>query len=179
MIKINLLPEELRIIDKGGGFRPEHLLYLIPAVFAVLIVAHIFLGIGYISLLRRYDRLNLEWKKGQPQAAQIAELKKESQSAVLPEQRLNWSEKLNLLSMKLPAGVWFNGIALTDKEFVLKGSVVSSEKQELTLINKFLAGLKNDGGFFMGFAGLELGPLKKDNIGGCDIVDFSLKGTMK
>lgn len=186
MIEINLLPEELQA-PTPGKFQHRQILYFIPAVFIILIIVHIFLGMSNIFLGFKYTHLSQEWKKLQPQAKQIEEVRKEynsySQDITAIEQfvkqRVTWAEKLNLLSRNLPSGVWFNEIFISNKQFILRGSVLSLEKQELTIINKFLTNLKNDSNFFGDFIKLELGPLKKDNIAGYDVLNFSLEGTLR
>jgi Tfp pilus assembly protein PilN len=94
-------------------------------------------------------------------------------------QRINWAEKLNKLSLNLPSGVWFNEIQVNSKEFILKASVISLQKEEMNLINAFIDNLKNDKDFFKDFNNLELNSAQKRVIGGYDVTDFILVGILK
>ncbi len=186
MIQINLLPSELQKKTKTMTMRPEAVIYAFPAVFLLLIIVHIYLVLMGMSLSHKYSVLNNKWKSFESQRKQLEKEKKRynlffQDTLVLQgftKGSLNWSEKLNLLSLKLPAGIWFNEINLAGKNFVLNGSVISLEKQEVSLINKFLSNLKSDSDFSVGFVKLELGPVKRDNIGGCDIINFVLEGVL-
>ena len=190
MIEINLLSEELKVKTKRIGklsIESKYFLYLIPLVFAVLIFAHICLAAVGIAKSFQFSQLNSKWKKLKPQREQLNNLKKEydvvtSGAKVMQElnsRRLNWSEKLNRLSQDLPSGIWFNEILASRKEFVLKASAVSLQKEEMSLINKFIDSLKNDTRFLRDFNKLELGSVQKKSIGGYDVVDFILTAKLK
>ena len=190
MIEINLLSEESKVKTKRIGkvsIESKYFLYLIPLVFAVLIFAHICLAAVGIAKNLQFGQLNSKWKKLQPQREQLNNLKKEydvvtSGAKVMQElnsRRLNWSEKLNRLSQDLPSGIWFNEILVSRKDFALKASVVSLQKEEMSLINKFIDSLKNDTRFLRDFDKLELGSLQKKSIGGYDVVDFILTAKLK
>ena len=190
MIEINLLPEELKVKTKRLGkvsIESKYFLYLIPLVFAVLILAHICLAaVGIVKSLQ-FSQLNNKWKKLQPQRELLNNLKKEydvvaSNAELIQElnsRRLNWSEKLNRLSQDLPSGIWFNEILVSRQDFVLKASVVSLQKEEMGLINKFMDSLKNDTRFLIDFNKLELGLVQKKSVGGYDVVDFILTAKLR
>ncbi|MFH1442387.1 MAG: hypothetical protein ABIH18_10170 [Candidatus Omnitrophota bacterium] len=186
MIEINFLPAELQEKPSAAGMRPGAFIYAVPAVFIILMLMHVYLALVGISLGHKYNVLNNKWKGFESQRKQVEDEKKKynlvSQDSLALQEftkgTLNWSEKLNLLSLKLPSGVWFNAIELAGRNFVLKGAVISLEKQEVSLINKFLSNLKSDSDFSEGFAKLELGPVKRDNIGGYDIINFVLEGVL-
>ncbi len=190
MIEINLLSEESKVKTKRVGkvsIESKYFLYLIPLVFAVLILAHICLAaVGIVKSLQ-FSQLNNKWKKLQPQRELLNNLKKEydvvaSNAKLIQElnsRRLNWSEKLNRLSLNLPSGIWFNEILVSPKDFVLKASVISLQKEEMSLINKFIGSLKNDTRFLSNFDKLELGSVQKKSVGGYDVVDFILTAKLK
>jgi len=190
MIEINLLPEELKVKTKRVGkisIESKYFVYLIPLVSAVLILLHICLAAVGIVKTFQFSQLNNKWKKLQPQRELLNNLKKEydvvaSNAKLIQElnsRRLNWSEKLNRLSQDLPSGIWFNEILVSRQDFVLKASVVSLQKEEMSLINKFMDSLKNDTCFLIGFNKLELGPVQKKSVGGYDVVDFILTAKLK
>lgn len=189
MIEINLLPEELKgnFKSKKLGIEPSYFLYLIPAIFGIILTAHIYLAVFSIVKNYQFRFLSDKWQKLQPQREILESFNKEyevlsSDAKRIDEliySRINWSQKLNKLSLNLPAGVWLNEVSFTPKDFVLKGASVSLQREEMSLINKFIDNLKNDTDFFKDFNNLELGPIQRKVIAGYDIVDFVLQGTLK
>jgi len=190
MIEINLLPVELKIKAKKsdkGPFPAKYLLYISGLILGVIVCLHI--GLLGVSIARKFRLSALEnkWKELEPQRRLAEQSRKDNEilsadaKAVqqLARQRINWSEKLNKLSLNLPSGVWFNEMSLNQKDFLLKGSAVSLEKEELNLINKFMANLKNDTQFFGNFSNIELASVQRRSIGGYDIIDFVLSGKLK
>ena len=187
MIEINLLPEESKPKAKKVKIESKSVLNFIPLVFSILIFLHIFLAIVSIIQNCRLSALNNKWHNLEPQRKILEETKKElnilsaDSKAIqqLTGQRISWAEKLNSLSINLPSGIWFNEILLSNKEFSLKGSIISLQKEEMGLIDKFLSNLKSDAGFFKDFNNLELGSVQKKVIGGYEVSDFILTGKLK
>lgn len=186
MIGINLLPEESKVKTRRIGkvsIESKYFLYLVPLVFAVLILGHICLATVGIVKTCQFKALESKWNKLQPQRELLKKYDALTSNAKLIEElnsrRNNWSEKLNQLSQDLPPGIWFNEILISSKDFVLKASVVSLQKQEMVLIKKFIDNLKSDARFLRDFSNLELGSLQKKSIGGYDVVDFILTAKPK
>jgi len=190
MIEINLLPQELQIKSRKtpeAKVDSKKFLIVVPVALIILIIMHIYLGFVSISLRANFSGLEKKWKSLETGRKQLDTLKKEynmltqDSSAItqLNKDRINWAEKLNLLSLKLPQGIWFNDLQVINKDFILRGSVFSLAKQELTLINKFLSNLKESPGFFKDFSVLEMGIVQREVVGGYDILNFSLNGTLK
>lgn len=200
MIEINLLPEELkarvRIKPKkeagvsGAGpiaFEPKYFIYLIPFILAILVCTHVYLGLVYLVKTGQLGRLNGKWQSLEPQRKELevfsAEYAVISEDAKALQQilqsRINWAQKLNQLSLGIPSGVWYNEISITPNDFTLHGSVVALQKEELTLVNKLISNLKNGTNFFKDFSNLELNSVQKKTIGGYDIFDFILQGSLK
>lgn len=187
MIETNLLPQELRLKDKKFGVDLNYFLYLIPLVFGVLVCLHIYLATLGIVKHYHFRALNNSWQKLGPQRKILEEYKREndavSADAVLIQklisQRITWSKKLNKLSLKVPSGIWFNELAFTPTDFILKGSAISLQKEELNLINKFMDSLKSDTDYFKDFNNLELSSVQRRTIASYDIVDFILVSTVK
>jgi Tfp pilus assembly protein PilN len=188
MIEINLLPPELKIKQaKAASFDPRYLVYLLPLVVGVLLFIHV--ALGMYALLRGYQlgALNRQWQKIAPQRQELDTFKKQYEAvaedtkiaATLASWNINWSEKLNKLSLALPQGVWFQNLSVTPKELVLKGAVVSLEKQEMVLLNKFLDGLKKDQGFIKNFKSLEVTSFQVRTIGSFDTLEFTLTGKLQ
>lgn len=200
MIEINLLPEELkaRVRSKpkkeagvsGAGpiaFEPRYLFYLIPFILAILVCAHVYLGLVYLVKTGELRQLNGKWQSLEPQRKELEAFNAEyaviSEDAKALQQilqsRINWAQKLNQLSLGIPSGVWYSEISITPNDFTLHGSVVALQKEELTLVNKLISNLKNNTNFFKDFSNLELNSAQKKTIGGYDIFDFILQGSLK
>jgi Tfp pilus assembly protein PilN len=191
MIEINLLSEEYKpkgkAVKVGVGLDQKKLIYVIPAAFAILILLHLCLLVVGIIRGAQLAGLQKQWKSLEPERKQLEEFNKEYDAYTrdaalikkLSEQKIIWSGKLNRLSLNLPSGIWFTDIAVNAKEMNLRGSVVSLQKTELALINKFIDALKSDDTFFKDFNSLQLGPLQSRTVYGYDVTDFNLKGVLK
>lgn len=187
MIEINLLPQGLKLKDQRLKFMPEKLVYLIPLVFAILIAVHIYLAASALVAGYRFRSLTNKWRELEPQRTMVESASKEftglTQDTLalqqLLKERVSWAEKLNLLSINLSTGIWFDEIRITGKDFSLKGRVFSITKQEVGQINKFLDNLKTDNNFFRDFSSLELGPLQKIPIGSYEVTEFTISGKLK
>jgi len=187
MIEINLLPEELRARKIKSGFDRKYLLLIIPLAAVILIVVHIYLTAMLVAKNYQAGVYAKKWKSLESDRNRLEKLKKESTVALqdvkaiqdIVAKRINWSEKLNKLSLSLPSGVWFNEVSVGEKDLVLKSSVISLQKGELNLINTFIEKLKSDRGFFDDFEGLELGNVQRRVLGGYEVVDFTLTGKIK
>ncbi len=190
MIEINLLPEESKVKSRKFGkvsIESKYFLYLIPLAFAALILAHISLAaVGIVKNLQ-FIQLNSKWEKLKPQRELLNNLKNKYEASSsntkliqeLASRRINWTEKLNRLSQDLASGIWFNEIQASRKDFTLKASAVSLQKEEMKSINNFIDNLKGDTRFLRDFSNLELGAVQKRQIGGYDTVDFILTAQLK
>lgn len=201
MIEINLLPEELKAKTKIKVKKPEasapaavivtqepkYFLLIAPAAIALLILANLFFGIANLGKVGQLRSLNAKWKALEPQR-KIAEefnrtntLYSEDAKAIqqIENQRINWAQKLNALSLKLPSGIWFSDITVTQKELSLSGSVVSLKKEEMSLLKDFVDALKQDPAFANDFNTLDLGAVQKRSIGGLEVTDFVISGALK
>ena len=187
MIEINFLQHEVKSKNNMPGFSQGYIRYLILGAIGLLVCIHLFLGLMGIFNYFRLGALDSKWKKLLPQRkvvddvnAQRASLSADVQTTQqLTSQRINFSEKLNRLSLDLPSGIWFTDLVFTSNDFNLRGSVISLQKGELSLINKFIVNLKKDKGFFSGFDSLELGTVQRRIVGGYEVVDFLLTGKFK
>jgi Tfp pilus assembly protein PilN len=147
---------------------------------------HVFLAAAGLFKSYQLKVLNNKWNKLAPQREMLKNLTKEyevlSADARIIQQlnlrRLNWAEKVNKLSLDLPAGIWFNELSFSRKDFILKGSVISLQKEEMNLVNKFIYNLKKDVAFFKDFSNLELSSVQIRTVGGYDIFDFVLAGKL-
>jgi len=186
---INLLPDELKgkAAKSGKAGVEKYLPYLIAAIFAVLVLAHIFLGAAGLFKSLQFKKLNRQWDKLKPQRETLDKLKLEYDASTydsrviesLESRQIRWDEKLNRLSLNLPPGIWFNEITASRKELILKASAISLEKEEMSLIKRFLDNLRNDALFLRGLTGIELGQVQKRTISTYDTVDFVLTAKLR
>ncbi len=193
MIEINLLPEEQRVKARkpvapvGPGFDPTYLVYAAPAAIAVLLLVHIFLGFSLFIQQSRLSVLNKDWAGLEGERRNLTSYKSEfeatSQDAQIIDELTNksvrWSEKLNLLSLELPPGIWFNKISFSRKSLEIDASVFSIENNNVDVVNKYLSNLKKNKEFFKDFSSLETGNMITDKIGSYDVMDFTITGTLK
>lgn len=190
MIEINLLPEELKTkakpVKPGFNMESEYFLYGSLLILGSLILAHIYLTAFVFVRNNQLRRLNNKWRQLEPQRKLLENFNAEytilSQDALalkkLTDARVNWSEKLNKLSLGLPSRIWFNEILVSSNNLSLRASAISLQNEEMNLIKKFIDNLKSDSGFFKDFNSLELSLVQRKVIGGYDIVDFTLVGAI-
>jgi hypothetical protein len=199
MIEINLLPEELRVktktrnseqvaAKKGALLSQDKLfIYAIPFVLGLFVLVHLFFAVIAIAKNTQLISLNRKWVYLQPQKKVLDQFNKEfssgSQDAnfaqLLISKRILWAEKLNKLSLYLPSGIWFNDITINPKNITIQGSVISLQKEEVSLVNKLLDNLKVDAEFSKDFSSFELTSMQNKTVGGYDIADFVLVGALK
>jgi len=182
MIEINLLPQELKEKEKTAKFEVRNLLYLLPVIFAFLIIIHLYLLTASLVFSNNYRTLQNKLKTLEPERKELEKIALTPDDLAvrqLVKEKTNWADKLSILSAKLPQGIWFNELTMLDKEFTLKCSVISLEKQEMSLINKFINGLKEENSFIQSFKKLELGPAQRDIIGSYEILKFTLNGKIE
>lgn len=192
------MPEELKSKIKSktsisapaaaaGGFDPRLFLYIILSLLGALACIHIFLLGNLFIKNSALGALNKKWMQLEPQRKMVEGVTKEQDSLTadtklvqeLTKTRLNWSEKLNKISFNLSSGIWFNELSVNQKNLILKGSTVSLQKIELSLINQFIENLKKDKVFIRDFSSLELSSIQRKMIAGYEVVDFTLTGALK
>lgn len=187
MIEINLLPEELRIKKKSIRLNLQTTVYILPLILGLLVLLHLYLIIALFVKTSSLRVLDNKSKEFEPKRIIVESFKKE-QNLLLEDtktiqafssERINWAEKLNRLSLDLPAGIWFTEVSMVNRNFVLKGIVLSLQKEELDLINKFFVTLKNDTAFFKDFSGMELSLIQRKVIAVYDVVEFVMSGKLK
>jgi len=199
MIEINLLPEELKIKTKGRSvdqaivrsplalMQDRLFVYAIPVILILFILIHLYFAVILISKNGQLINLNRKWADSAVQKKALDEFNQDfsvvsadaSVLGQLSRQRIIWAQKLNALSLHLPAGVWFNDITLNSDSLTIKGAVISLQKEEVSLINRLLDSLKTLPEFTKDFFTFELTSVQKRSFGGYDISDFVLVGGLK
>ena len=183
MIEINLLPQQLRI-------KRDDKLGLILFIASVVLVILLMLNVYVVSLTAvkefQLGRLKKKWDGLGQQREKVNQALKFSsnlsQDAKIIQQllgnKISWSFKMSRLSQLLPGGMWFNEISVKGKSFSLLGSVISLKKEDMSLINLFLNNLKQDKLFFGDFSNIELISVQRRVLGGFEISDFVLRGSL-
>lgn len=188
MIEINLLPVELKEKSKKNPAELKKFVVIFPLLGAILVIINIFLILFSIIQGGQLRALNNKWNSLESQRNNLQAYKKEADGAAsgeksiqqLVKDRITWSERLNKISLYLPSGLWLDEMVINSgKDFLVRGSVISLQKEEMGQINKFIDSLKNDSSFFEIFAGLELSSMQSRSVSGYDIVDFVLTGSLK
>ena len=187
MIEINLLPEELKKVKGKAGFSKENLQYIFLAGIGLLLIIHLYFAFSVLVKNFQYKSLNKKWLANRVALEKIADWKKEynlssqdSQEITrLTQSRVNFCDKLKVMSEILPEGIWFNHLFIKQKDFRLEASVVSLKEEQMSLIRLFLDELKKDKVFFSAFTRLELGPVNLRDFKGYQIMDFSLEGSLR
>lgn len=190
IIEINLLGKKPGIKRSGlsfSGFSKEKLIIAGSLAAGLLVAAHLFLFFSFASKSRQRAELNKQWQGLSSQRGLLEELKKDygpqaqalKQAGKIDAGVGKWALRLNRMSMDLPYGVWFNFLSFDSGSFILKGSAVSLEKEELSLINKFMDNLKDDKALSRDFSNLTLGAVQRRTLGGYDIVDFTLSASQR
>lgn len=184
MIEINLLPDELKIKVKKtsvlAASQNKIITFAVILGVIVLAVLNLYVVIRSTAAAAKLKSLNSQWSGLEQKRKSIDVFKQESSSAMgsdkamqqLIASSLVWSEKLNKLSLNLPYGVWFNEMSVNRKELIIKGSVLSLDKQEMGLLNKFIDDLKKDQQFSRDFDKMDISSLQRKTIGGYEVADF-------
>ena len=184
MIKLNLLPEDLRKQKKDNEIDPSLLRKLFIIFVVVLASIHLLLifafaikGIGLARLKRKLPQI-------EPKVAEIESKKKElsrfeantSLIEQLIQRRINTAGLLYKISKYLPDGVWLDRIDLKEDKIYIEGKVASTKKDEVTLINKFLEKFQKDSEFNKNFKNLVLRSTNVVLFNTREVITFVLQG---
>lgn len=182
MIKINLLPRELRKEEKKTNVNlNDYLIYPIGLLIFVIVLNIIFGGVLFYKKSQLSSKKK-QWDKFYPQYQPVENLKigynkaqeKDKFLDSIMGKKINWSKKLNILSDQLPEGVWFRKVNVSESNVIsIDGTVVSLAEDEVSILNKFRSNLKTNNEFFKDFRDIELKYLLKRTIGSLEVIDFT------
>jgi Tfp pilus assembly protein PilN len=190
MIEINLLPPELRDVDKDKKtttLELSKLILLVPACVALLFCVHVVLWVGGMMRVGTVKRLSAEWSSLESERKRIQEYDLEYATVTkqvgkvreMASRRILWAGKLKALSRHLPAGVWFTDLSVSPDEFSLQGSVLAFETDEMLHIRELIDGLNSDAEFISDFTELQLSSVQQRTIVMYDVADFLVTGRLK
>jgi len=182
MIRINLLPQQLR---RKKSVKVSKKTPLLPVVF---IITLIILALHVIFALISFDKkmqlasLDQRWDKIQAQSKEVdtlksnLEIKKEKLKAMqsILKRDLYLTDFLNKINQAIPSRLWLNRLSFSERGLVIEGSVFSFGSEELSLVNNFFNELKNDVFFKQNFDNFNLDSVQRRNIKKYEILDFLL-----
>jgi hypothetical protein len=195
MIDINLVPEQLRKRRKsellsGGIFNiPKEVMVGIGGGFIVLLLAvDVLFFLGKVVKFVQYHHAKSQWEAILPDKSntdaikkQLQDLQKEVKSMkdIMEGHNAVWSNKLNVISLGLPKGIWLRKITLTDKQLFIEGTTVSKEPTGMVNVGEFVSNLKKDEQFMQNFDSLEVDNIQRRKNETLEVADFTILGKLK
>ncbi len=154
MIKVNLLPEEFRIVHKSPNQFPVMRVSILVGIFFMILT--VFFYFDYLHASKELKTLTATWTTLQPQSAQLKALETEVESTLKPERDfllrhvmtakpltfgMSWVNEL------LPESGWLTELRMEQgqgtQSLFIKGLVLpSKERSSIELIEVFLHQLK-------------------------------------
>lgn len=189
MIEINLIPYSLRKKKKSKlsltefNIPLEIVIGLGGGLVVLLALAHITLLAINIRDLARHKEFQKQMEAVSPGKQQVEKVINElrtlqnTQKAVqgiLPERKIRWAQKLNILSDSTPRGVWIRRISLEGDVLLIEGSAISTDNEAMINVHQFTSTLKSQREFLEHFNDLELGSIQRRKIKQMDIADFMI-----
>ncbi len=193
MVHINLLPTEIRkeiqkkISASGSGIPLEVIVGSIGGVFLVLVLLHVVLATLTVQRLASYKTLEQQWKTLESRRTFIDGITKDLKDLKAEQgdiERLfsqtfrEWSRTLNHFSSELPKGVWFGKLTVEKDEFVLQGSAITRDMDEIVAVNNYENKLQSNK-FLQGrFKNFILDTVEKRKVQKVDVADFTIKSVI-
>ena len=183
MIKINLLPPEMRVVARGSAVQlPWRRIGFCAAGLVLLISGVLPLSNGLQT--RRLKQLRGEWEALQPQREKLTQIQESLQSLTRQAQVLQgvkapqtkWSPRLALLADALVPQVWLTHLEYSQgKDFRVEGSaLVGLAGDGSGQVTQFMQHLKDRPEFHQWFNNVELESVQHRQIQNDEIVDFIL-----
>jgi len=186
MIKINLLPAELR--PKKKTTLPVKAMSLIGGgIVVILILIHVLVGMKINQEKERLSLLKKEYEAIRPEYERVLKLKAdkerlESKVALMEKlliQRLLWAKKLNQFSDLMPPSVWLSSVSVVTRAetptLVIRGKTYSDKGEKMVeQVGDFMRRIKGHGAFFEDFVNVELVSTERETIGKTELMRFEL-----
>lgn len=199
MIKINLLPKELKKEQKPKKTFPVwELPKIAPKLFkagiyglSALLGINILVAASIIAKSASLGGLNAKWQALGPNKAEIDRLNTEINSIEkktmpvkkLMEKRILWAKELNELSNIMTPGVWLTKFFIQKQagekgeyKYILniEGCTASLYGDETTLIANFVKAIQGNQEFFKYFSEAKLGPMEKAMMDKTPVMNFKI-----
>ena len=194
MIEINLIPYSLRKNKKGKfSFKEfniplEIVIGLGGGLIVLLILVHASLMVINIRNMAKHKEFQKEMEAVSPQKQQVEKILNELRSLqntqkavaeILPERKISWAKKLNILSDSIPRGVWLKRVNLEGDVLLIEGSAISTDNEAMINVHQFTSTLKSQREFLEHFNDLELGSIQRRKVKQMDIADFMITVKLK
>ncbi len=185
MIRINLLPPEMRVVTRGGTaqFPPGRIAFWAGGL--VLLIS-VLLPLNNGLQAHRLGHLRREWKSLQSQNEKLKQVQEGLQALQRQAEALQtikatpakWAPRLALFSDALIPQMWLTHLDYTQgKSLRLEGSALvgsAAESDSSGQVTKLLQHLKEQPGFHQWFSDVQLESVQHRQIQNEDLVDFVL-----
>lgn len=194
MIKVNFIPQEARknrgnIWQDGFGPLPrEVILGILVAVAGVLVSLHLLLAGLALARAAEHTMLQIHWGSMGAQKKVLDDITNETKvlqtkmnalRAITSAQGVIWARLMNEVSDSVLKGVWIREIRFEKGLLVINGSAVSKVKNEMIIVNNFVAILKEQPELKKSFTGIDVDSIERRENTALSIADFSLKAKRK
>lgn len=182
MIRINLLPQQLRRKKSVKVSKKTPLLPVVFIITLIILALHVIFALVSFDKKMQLASLDQRWDKIQAQSKEVdalksnLEIKKEKLKAMqsILKRDLYLTDFLNKINQAIPSRLWLNRLSFSERGLVIEGSVFSFGSEELSLVNNFFNELKNDVFFKQNFDNFNLDSVQRRNIKKYEILDFLL-----
>lgn len=198
MIKINLLPVELRP-GKKIAIPVKSMSFIGVGIGVILLCFYIMIGVRINQEKERLDALGKEYEAIKPEYEKVKKLKAdrdrlEAKVALMEKlivQRLLWAKKLNQLSDLMPPQVWLSSLSVVSRTttkhvdgkeisvptrmLIIRGKTYSDKGEKMVeQVGDFMRSIKEHGPFFKDFVNVELVSTERETIAKTEIMKFEL-----
>lgn len=195
MIKINLLPEELKISQKKKRNIEFKMPVITPRVWRIIGISagmlaglHIVFFISIMISTASYKELDKKWQSIQPDRIDAEKLiaqadgieKKIAPIKKLTQDRILWARELNRISDLMTTGIWMNRLSIQSaKTLTIDGCAAALYGDETALIAAFMKALKDDREFSVYFDEIKMGPMQEAELEKNPIMRFKIYCTCR
>lgn len=194
MIKVNFIPQEARktrgnIWQDGFGPLPrEVILGILVAGAGLLVLAHVTLAGLALIKAAQHTMLQVRWSLMGEQKrvldnitneTKTLQLKMNALRVITSAQGVVWARLMNEVSDSVPRGVWIREIRFQKGLLTIDGSAVSKVKNEMIIVNNFVAALKEQPELKKSFSGIDVSSIVRRENTALSIADFTLKVARK
>jgi len=183
MIKLNLLPEELRkktnVIDMSG----LKVVPIVLGIFAIMLIVHAAAYFGAKNNKNEIKRIKKQIKEYQPKIKEFESLKKLVDMAnakikaieELTKNRVLWSRALNGISDSMLDDIWLDSLS-----YEIKGNIPQMELEGIAkgtssaTVGKFINALENNKDFSKDFQKIKFESTKVDLYKNYEVMKFKL-----
>ena len=194
MIKINFIPQELRKntgnfwADGFGSLPREVILGVCVAAAALLVIIHLALAGIALAKVAQHTLLEVRWGTLSPgkkilddvvNQTKALQVKMSALRVITSAQGVVWARLLNDISDSVPNGTWIRDIHCVKGVLTIEGSAVSKVRNEMIIVNNFVAVLKEKPSIQSGFMSLDVDSIEERKDTALSIANFVLKAKRK